>query len=196
MGRGFLLLFMVVVQAESSKYSKISSQMSLSRKLFRLAFCLEEFSKLSKVLEFPNGLGLESILSVLRHLSGTIYWTLDNVYWLQKTDLHQVADMKKVNHYRVLFWLINVLLSVEPTIKAYLAARATVKSDDKKTQQNLTIQQCNVLRVAGDVIVSVSYSIQSDVIPALFEPHEGVMGLAGVVSGLAGLYSAWETIKY
>lgn len=180
---------------DSSKYSKISGQLSLSRKLFRLGYCLEEFAKFVRVLEFPNGLNVESFLLVLRHFVATIYWSLDNIYWMQKMDFYQMVDAKKLNRYRIGFWLVSTVLALQPTLKAYLTARAAVKSDDKKSQQTLTVQQSNVVRVTGDLIVSSSMAIQQEVIPEIFQPHEGLIGLSGVIAGMAGLFSAWETAK-
>lgn len=53
-------------------------------------------------------------------------------------------------------------------------------------------ETANVVRVAGDLVVASSFAVSAEVIPPLFEVHEGIVGLSGVVSGAAGLFNSWN----
>jgi hypothetical protein len=95
---------------------------------------------------------------------------------------------RKVNRYRIGFWLVSVLLSLPPAFQAYATARAAVKRDDPKTKQAAANQSANLLRLGTDLVVASSFAVAAEVIPPVFEVHEGIVGLAGVTSGLAGVY--------
>jgi hypothetical protein len=56
---------------------------------------------------------------------------------------------------------------------------------------NLNAQTANLIRAGGDLVVSSSFAVGVEVIPPLFEPHQGLVGSSGVVSGASGLYNSW-----
>ena len=158
-------------------------------KLFRVGYSLEELSKLvHQLLDVKGGHNLDSALQAARSLASAIYWLLDNWYWAQKIELFNVADTAKVNRYRIGFWLSSVLLSLPSAFKAYATARAAVKRDEPKTQQAVNLQAANLVRLGSDVVVAASFAVTAEVLPPLFEVHEGIVGLAGVTSGVAGVY--------
>lgn len=141
-----------------------------------------------QVLDVKGGHNAETVLQAARSLASAIYWAFDNWYWAQKLELFNVADTAKVNRYRIGFWLASVLLSLPPAFRAFSAARAAVKRDDPKTQAAATSQAANMLRLGSDLVVAASFAVTAEVLPPLFEVHEGVVGLAGVTSGVAGVY--------
>jgi hypothetical protein len=128
------------------------------------------------------------LIAATRALAAAVYWGLDNLYWAQKMELFQVADTARVNRYRISFWLASIVLSLQPAIKAYLIARAAVKRDEPKTQQALNAQTANLVRLGGDLVVSSSFAVAAEVMPPVFDVHDGIVGIAGVASGAAGLY--------
>ncbi len=167
---------------------KISGQVSMARKLTRVGYWMEEVVKVVQALDVRGPQTAESLLAAVRAASAAVYWGLDNLYWAQKLELFQVADTARVNRFRIAFWLASVLLSLQPAFKSYMTARRGVKRDEPKTQTALNVQSANIIRLAGDVVVASSFAVAAEVLPPLFEVHEGVVGLAGVTSGVAGLY--------
>ena len=89
------------------------------------------------------------------------------------------------------FWFASVLLSLLPTIKAYLRARRAVKRDEPKTELAAAQASASLVRAGCDLVVSSSYAINADVIPPLYSTHDGLVGIAGAVSGAVGFYQAW-----
>ena len=149
---------------------------------------MEELTKLAQALDVKGGHSAESLLAAARAVAAALFWGLDNLYWAQKMELFQVADTGRVNRYRIGMWLASVLLSLQPAIRAYLMARAAVKRDEPKTQQALNVQTANLVRLGGDVIVASSFAVAAEVLPPVFEVHDGIIGIAGVASGAAGLF--------
>ena len=149
-----------------------------------------KIKKLTKMLEEAKH-SPESILAMIRLVFSTVYYMLDNTYWAYKMGI-VTGDTARVNRYRVAFWLITTVLTVPPTVTAYLKARRSVKKEVPKTQLALRQAEANAVRVGADLLVSSSYAINADVIPAVFATHEGLIGLAGVVSGASGLYTVWN----
>jgi hypothetical protein len=161
---------------------------SLARKLTRVGYWLEELGKLAQALEVKGGHTTDSVIAAARALTAVVFWSMDNLYWAQKMELFQVADTTRVNKLRISFWLASVVLALQPAIKGYLIARAAVKRDEPKTQQALNAQTANLVRVGGDLVVASSFAVAAEVVPPLFEVHDGIVGIAGVASGVAGLY--------
>lgn len=170
-------------------YSKISGTMSLGRKMFRLGYWIGELKKFAAQMESKPRTTME-ILATLRVGISTIYWLMDNIYWMHKMEI-VIGDTNRVNRYRIFFWLLTVLLSVPPTASAYVKARNSVKKDIPKTHVALNHASADMVRIGADLLVSSSYAINAQVIPALYTTHEGLIGLAGVASGVAGFFNVW-----
>lgn len=171
-------------KAEAARLLRVSGSVSLGRKMYRLGYSLEEFSKLLSLARLGHlASSPEQALASSRALASLVFWLLDNLYWARKVELLP-GDTATLNRWRIGFWLASVVLAAPPAARAWLASRGAARRDEKTHANNTA----NAVRVGGDLVVASSFAVATGVLPPLFEVHEGLVGIAGVVSGVAGLY--------
>jgi len=173
--------------------------MKIARKLFRLFKSINEYQKITAILNKGN-LSQADTLNALSRLAFLLYWFFDNLTVLGAIKFLNL-DPKQMNKYGAFWWLIGLVLgqAVSFIKLSEIAAEESKlhkqeKSDaTKKELMKLQMQKftefLNIIKQGGDMVTS-SQAIE---LPAKFgfNFNDGQVGLGGFVSAVVTMYQLY-----
>ncbi|KJE96745.1 hypothetical protein CAOG_007019 [Capsaspora owczarzaki ATCC 30864] len=185
------------------KFSKLESNLSLARKLFRVGKPIDFFVEILRQVKNADPVLRNTLTGRAACLSG---WLLiDHLLWFAKAGIVNV-DAKKWSRRSAWFWLAGLILAVVRDIYQYMRveqARAryiqrslnqpnsaeqaqTVLSSPTVQQfdKDLATHRLELIKDVCDLIIPSS-SLE------LIQPSAGLVGLLGLISSLIGLHQVW-----
>ena len=192
-------------EKEAKHSDSVSSQVSLGRKLFRLGRFVHEWDTIHAFLTSTplNKVTLRDLINLAKLFLTSNYWVFDNLYWLSKVGIYRKGDVERYKKLSILFWFLGAIagfIQVLLKISKNFADLATAKRKEDmqalhKVESERVDLTANFIKSAGDLFVAFSYSIDVKILPRLFEPNNGAIGVAGVLSALSDLFVIWKGLK-
>jgi len=166
------------------------------RKAMRLGKFIEHLRAAAVAFDKKDMDPVLKYLAIGRQLGYAAYLTLDNLYYLHNTGIRKIEGGDSLSKTAYKAWwcglACNILAGVYTLSKVQAAqkklassADAEKKVEEKKLEKEWKATRLQLLSDSCDILVPSS-SI------GLITLDDGVVGLAGTVSSLIGLRSAWN----
>jgi len=167
----------------------------LARKVMRLGKFVEHFKAAAVAADAK---GMDPVLryaAVGRQLGYAGYLTLDNITALDVTGIRKISNVKQISRQAAKFWMTGLLFNAFAGIYKLQQLKQRSQTLNKKEGEGAvegkTIEKewnATSLQLISDlcdlVMPTTALGITS------FD--EGIVGLAGTVSSLLGVYSVWK----
>eukprot|EP00823_Brevimastigomonas_motovehiculus_P008147 TRINITY_DN7419_c0_g1_i1.p1 TRINITY_DN7419_c0_g1~~TRINITY_DN7419_c0_g1_i1.p1 ORF type:complete len:258 (-),score=67.43 TRINITY_DN7419_c0_g1_i1:172-897(-) len=190
-----------LLQADkSSKWGKrfenLANTAGTARKYFRLAKTLEEYEQVLELLAHPKSDSIDQYLNLIHRVSFMWYWFFDNVNFGVRAKF-LTYDKKQVNLLASYGWTLGVAAQWLNVIYGmYNNFRDTASLDDKKEENKDKLKKLSdkrgklyqdLVKQSCDLVVS-STSAQFPQQLLGKAPHDGILGVLGVISAFIGGY--------
>jgi hypothetical protein len=191
-----------------------------ARKLARLGKTGNEVLALRKLIQF-EGDPVDTTINIVGKVGLANYWLFDNLSWLTKINVlkYTPQELESMNYWANFGWFWGVLAKLVVDLKALQATSAeearlrsthaanmnAAASDEKQVEAlvsayrqgtaNLQAKRSrltlNIIGSAGDLIVAGN-AIQLPLKYLGYQLNDGVVGAAGLTSGVLTGYLAWQ----
>lgn len=172
--------------------------LSLHRKAFRIGKFFDEFQKLMTAFKEGAVDEIKTQLTLVLRSCMAVFLFLDNVIWmasLKVLDVDKAGIKKTATKFRLTAAVINVILVVldmqKTTSKVIKAQKA---GDTDATTAAKVKQGTNVIAMAKNTADVITYSNSADVFETVLGSalNDGVVGIIGSVSAVAGGLAIWK----
>ncbi|EFE30175.1 uncharacterized protein ARB_02966 [Trichophyton benhamiae CBS 112371] len=167
-------------QSTINPFEAMKKQFGLTRKLLRVGKNIEHFKAAAIALDSKPGVagapGSDPVLKYLavgRQLGYGVYLSFDMLTYLDAAGIRKFAAVKKLQAHAQKAWLTGLLCSAIAGVYSMWRLSEMEKKINKKDGEGA---------VEGKKIQSLGYVNLDD----------GVLGIAGTVSSLIGLNTAWK----
>lgn len=165
------------------------------RKAMRLGKFIEHLKAAAVAADAKNMDPVLRYLAIGRQLGYAAYLSLDNIYYLHSTGIRKFEGGDKLQKQAYKAWwtglACNILAGVYTLYKVQAMQKkvasegdAEKKVEEKKLEKERAATQLQLLSDCCDIVVPSSAT-------GLVTLDDGIVGLAGTVSSLIGLRSAW-----
>ncbi|KAF8559202.1 peroxisomal biogenesis factor 11, partial [Imleria badia] len=196
-------------KAEAIRWNALKNHLALGRKLMRLGKPVEHLQAALRAAQSPTKLG-EQIATIGRQLAYFGYLTYDAIVWANAV---KVISLKPSTTLRVAsisnrFWLSGILLSITHSLlKAGRLAQEAKKlrASESWGEKDLgdvaqrEARQLALEKMRSDTRYQFVVDILDISIPAsnlgLVNIDDGIVGLAGFISSVMGMYAQWVAVN-
>ncbi|RQM08259.1 hypothetical protein DH86_00001459 [Scytalidium sp. 3C] len=181
--------------AEIAPYEAIKKQFGLARKLLRVGKNVEHFKAAATAADSKSLDAVTKYCAVGRQLGYAGYLTLDSLTVLDAAGIRKSESAKRLQKEAYRFWLAGLLFSaISGSYSLYNLRQQESKIDKKDGEGVVTSKRIQKERAA------LNLQLLSDLcditVPlaalGLANLDDGLVGLAGTVSSLIGVYSQWK----
>jgi len=182
-------------------FTAIKTQFGLTRKIMRIGKFVEHFRLASELYDASakiranGGDQVVQYLQILRQLGYGLYLTFDSLTVLDAAGIKKSPNAKNLQQQAYKAWFVGLLASAVAGVYAnyQLMQRAKTidekdgegKVESKQIQRQRTVTNMQLVSDLCDLTVpstALGYSTFDD----------GIVGLAGTVSSLLGVYGTWQ----
>ncbi|RFU29925.1 hypothetical protein B7463_g6411, partial [Scytalidium lignicola] len=181
--------------AEIAPFEAIKKQFGLARKLLRVGKNVEHFKSAAVAADSKSLDPFVKYCTVGRQLGYAGYLTLDMATYLDAAGIRPNAAAKRLQREAYRFWMMGLVFSaVSGSYSLYSLRQQEAKIDKKDGEGVVTSKRIQKERAA------INLQLLSDLcdltVPTsalgLATIDDGLVGLAGTVSSLIGLYGQWR----
>jgi len=177
-------------------WETLKKQFGTTRKLMRVGKFVEHFRAAAVAADAKNMDPVLRYFAVGRQLGYAGYLTLDNLTILDATAIRKFDSAKKLSREAYRFWFTGLSFSIASGLYSLfqLRQRAARLKDSKEGEE---VVESKKLAKEHSAIRKQLISDCCDICApstalGFVNLDEGVIGLAGTVSSLIGVYSAWK----
>ncbi|KAI5286594.1 Peroxisomal membrane protein PMP27 [Ascosphaera aggregata] len=181
-------------------WSTIKSQFGLTRKLLRVGKNIEHFRAAAvafnaKPPAATAGHGILKYLTIGRQLGYAVYLTFDMFTYLHAAGIKKFESNKKLTLHAAKAWFIGLLCSVLAGVYSLVTLKQRERTISRKEGEGV-LEAKKIERERTTIITQLVSDLSDIINPATTIGYinfdDGIIGLAGVVSSLIGLRSAWR----
>ena len=175
------------------RFESLSSNLSMSRKAFRLLKTIDFYVKLAMLWnktgkQDPVALTLDSATNIFYGL----YLACDSYTWAARIKLIHDPQSNRVTRQGNFFWLFAILSSLIHNgvkISMHWDKKRRSKEDARQVDQVPETLYVSLLKDAFDLLIPLSLNQYGP-----WYPNSGLCGLLGTVSSLLGVYQGWPSV--
>lgn len=182
-------------------YSAIKTQFGLTRKIMRIGKFVEHFKAASELYDASGkvrangGDQIFQYLAVIRQLGYAFYMSFDMLTVLDAAGIKKSAAAKRMQAQAYKAWLVGLLASTLSGIYSnYTLMQRTRAINEKDGEGKLEAKKIERQRTAANIqLISdiCDLTVPSSAL-GYVNLDDGIVGLAGTVSSLIGVYGVWQ----
>jgi len=182
-------------KATIAPFEAAKKSLGLTRKVLRIGKFVEHFKAAAVAADAKSIDPVLRYLAVGRQLGYAGYLTLDNITALDVTGIKKIDNVKQISRQAAKFWLTGLLFNaVAGFYKLYQLKQRSQTLNKKEGEAAVEGKQiekewnATSLQLVSDLcdLVMPTTSL------GFTDFDEGIVGLAGTVSSLLGVYSVWK----
>ncbi|KAI4134733.1 MAG: hypothetical protein LQ347_001279 [Umbilicaria vellea] len=175
-------------------FDAIKKQFGLCRKLLRLGKNVEHF-KAAAVAADTKGDAVLRYCAVGRQLGYATYLTLDMVTFLDSAGIRQSANAKRLQREAFKAWLVGLTFNVVAGLYTLFQLQQREQGIDKNDGEGV-VESKKLARERTATNIQLISDLCDLTVPSSALEYvnldDGIVGLAGTVSSLLGLWSQWK----
>ncbi|MCJ1304169.1 Peroxisomal membrane protein PMP27 [Hypocenomyce scalaris] len=175
-------------------FDAIKKQFLLTRKLMRVGKNVEHL-KAAAVAADSKGDAVLKYCAVGRQLAFAVYFSFDTVDYLHAAGIRKSANAKRVHKEALRFWFVGITFNVVAGLYALWQLRQKEQRIDKKDGEGVVeSKKLTKERTATNIQLISDLCDMTIPLSALEYANldDGIVGLAGTVSSLLGVWSQWK----
>ncbi|KAI9712701.1 MAG: Peroxisomal membrane protein PMP27 [Bogoriella megaspora] len=181
--------------SEIAPYEAIKKQFGLSRKLMRVGKFVEHFQAAAKASDARNMDPVLKYCAIGRQLGYGFYLSFDAITYFDAAGIKPNSAAKRLQREAYKAWLFGLICNTVAGFYTLYHLRQRALKIDKKDAEG-TVEQKKLQRernVASLQLVSdlCDIAVPSSAVGYL-NLDDGIVGLAGTVSSLIGVWTAWK----
>ncbi|MCJ1375953.1 Peroxisomal membrane protein PMP27 [Loxospora ochrophaea] len=176
-------------------FEAIKKQFGLSRKVMRLGKNVEHFKAAAVAADAK---GMDPVLkycAVGRQLGYAGYLTLDAVTYLDAAGIRPLASAKRLQKEAYKFWFTGLVFNAVAGVYTLWLLRLREQGIDKKEGEG-AVESKKLERERATTNLQLVSDLCDLTVPSAALGYanldDGIVGLAGTVSSLIGLYTTWK----
>ncbi|KAF4781221.1 peroxisomal biogenesis factor 11 [Colletotrichum paranaense] len=182
-------------KAEIAPWDAIKKQFGLTRKIMRIGKNVEHFKAAAVASDAKTMDPVLRYAAVGRQLGYAGYLTFDAATVLDAAGIRKWEGAKRLQKEAYRFWAIGILFSVvAQTYTLYRLQQREAKVDKKEGEGVVEAKRIAIERAAGRLQLISDLCDLTVPTSALAWANfdDGIVGLAGTVSSLIGVYTQWK----
>ncbi|KAF2398934.1 peroxisomal biogenesis factor 11 [Trichodelitschia bisporula] len=176
-------------------FEAAKKQLGIARKLLRVGKFLEH---LKAAATAADAKGLDPVLrycAVGRQIGYAGYLTLDNICVLDVAGIRPLANAKRLQREAAKFWLSGLTFNTIAGLYTLYVLRQRAAAVDKKEGEG-AVESKKIEREWNATSLQLAQDMCDICLPStslgLLNLDDGLVGIAGTVSSLLGVYSVWK----
>lgn len=176
-------------------FEAMKKSFGLARKVMRLGKFVEHFKAAAVALDAK---GMDPVLryaAVGRQLGYAGYLTLDNISALDVTGIKKLSNVKQISRQAYKFWMTGLLFNAFAGFYKLYQLKQRSQTVNKKEGEG-AVEGKQLEKEWNATSLQLFSDCCDLVMPTaslgLLDLDEGIVGLAGTVSSLLGVYSVWK----
>jgi len=182
-------------------FTAIKTQFGLTRKIMRVGKFVEHFKAAAELydasakIRAAGGDQIAQYLQVLRQLGYAFYMTLDTLTVLDAAGIKKSASAKRRQQQAYKAWFVGLVASAIAGIYANYQLTQRAKSINEKDGEG-KVEAKKIERQRAVTNIQLVSDLCDLTVPTTALGYvafdDGIVGLAGTVSSLIGVYSVWQ----
>ncbi|KAF2139359.1 uncharacterized protein K452DRAFT_75757 [Aplosporella prunicola CBS 121167] len=181
--------------AEIAPYDAVKKSFGTARKLMRLGKWVEHLKAASVAADAK---GMDAVLkycAVGRQLGYAAYMFFDNLTVPDAIGARKSVSIKKLQQQAYRAWLTGLLFNTIAGLYTLYALRGRAAAIDEKDAEGI-VEKKKIQRDGNQAKIQLISDLCDITVPGsglgYLNLDDGVVGLAGTLSSLLGMYSAWK----
>ncbi|PQE07648.1 peroxisomal biogenesis factor 11 protein [Rutstroemia sp. NJR-2017a BBW] len=180
---------------EIAPFEAIKKQFGLARKLMRVGKNVEHLKAAAIAADSKNLDPVLKYCAVGRQMGYAGYLTFDAITVLDAVGIRKSPSTKRIQKEAYRFWLMGLLFSATSSLYSLYNLRQQAAKIDKKDGEGVVTSK-RIEKERAAINLQLLSDLCDITVPAsaigLANLDDGLVGLAGTVSSLIGVYSQWK----
>jgi len=180
---------------EIAPFEAIKKQFGLARKLMRVGKNVEHLKAAAIAADSKNLDPVLKYCAVGRQMGYAGYLTFDAITVLDAVGIRKSPSTKRIQKEAYRFWLMGLLFSATSSLYSLYNLRQQAAKIDKKDGEGVVTSK-RIEKERAAINLQLLSDLCDITVPAsaigLANFDDGLVGLAGTVSSLIGVYSQWK----
>ncbi|PQE26864.1 peroxisomal biogenesis factor 11 protein [Rutstroemia sp. NJR-2017a BVV2] len=180
---------------EIAPFEAIKKQFGLARKLMRVGKNVEHLKAAAIAADSKNLDPVLKYCAVGRQMGYAGYLTFDAITVLDAVGIRKSPSTKRIQKEAYRFWLMGLLFSATSSLYSLYNLRQQAAKIDKKDGEGVVTSK-KIEKERAAINLQLLSDLCDITVPAsaigLANLDDGLVGLAGTVSSLIGVYSQWK----
>ncbi|PQE19521.1 peroxisomal biogenesis factor 11 protein [Rutstroemia sp. NJR-2017a WRK4] len=180
---------------EIAPFEAIKKQFGLARKLMRVGKNVEHLKAAAIAADSKNLDPILKYCAVGRQMGYAGYLTFDAITVLDAVGIRKSPSTKRIQKEAYRFWLMGLLFSATSSLYSLYNLRQQAAKIDKKDGEGVVTSK-RIEKERAAINLQLLSDLCDITVPAsaigLANLDDGLVGLAGTVSSLIGVYSQWK----
>jgi len=180
---------------EIAPFEAIKKQFGLARKLMRVGKNVEHLKAAAIASDSKNLDPVLKYCAVGRQMGYAGYLTFDAITVLDAVGIRKSPSTKRIQKEAYRFWLMGLLFSATSSLYSLYNLRQQAAKIDKKDGEGVVTSK-RIEKERAAINLQLLSDLCDITVPAsaigLANFDDGLVGLAGTVSSLIGVYSQWK----
>lgn len=176
-------------------WNVVKAHFGLSRKLLRVGKFVEHFKAAAVAADTKGADPVLKFLAVGRQLGYGIYLTLDTITYFDAAGIRPSLAAKKLQQEAYKAWFVGILCNTIAGFYTLAQIRQKVKKVEK-TDADGVVESKKLQREDTATKIQLVSDLCDLTVPGFalgyFPLDDGIVGLAGTVSSLLGVYTQWK----
>jgi len=185
-------------QSSISPWDTAKKQIGITRKMLRVGKFVEHFKAAAVAADAKSTDPVLKFLAISRQLGYAGYLTLDSLCILDAAGIKKWEKAKTVSRDAARFWMFGLASNILAGVYKLYNLRLRRQTVDKKEGEGV-VESKKIEHEWKTASLQLTSDVADICIPGTalgyFNLDDGAVGLAGSLSSLIGLYSAWEKVR-
>ncbi|MCJ1294129.1 Peroxisomal membrane protein PMP27 [Xylographa carneopallida] len=176
-------------------FEAIKKQFGLTRKCLRIGKNVEHFKAAATAFDNTTMDPVLKCCAVGRQLGYAMYLSLDTVTYLDTSGIRPMASAKRLQREAYRAWFTGLMFNAVSSLYILWQLRQREQSIDKKDGESV-VESKKIQRERNSTNLQLISDLCDLTIPSAALGYanldDGIVGLAGTLSSLIGIWSAWK----